>query len=431
MNKSKILLKNGNIIYEDGRLENNLNIYISDGKIEKISAEIDIKNYEVVDCTDHYITPSFVNLHTHSPMNIMKGIAEDISIDNWFNDRIFPYESKLEEEDVYWGAVIAAQEMINNGVTAFADHYFFQEAVYKAVEDTKIRGDIAPTIFGLAPDYKDQLKSAEDFVRKYKGKNNRINLRLGPHAPYTCPGDILKEIVDLAKSLDVGIHIHVSETKQQVEDSIKLTGKTPIQVLYESGGFDVDVIIAHGLWTLEEDLKFINENAVFAFSPKTYMKLSMGNGHIYELKDKLNYSFGTDGAASSNTLNPLEQAKMFALCGKNISGNAADYTTQEIWIKLMNGHRAFNFNTGRIAEGYDSDLLIWDLSTVNTFPVYNPLTSIIYSSESNNIKHTMVQGEFLKFNGKLKMDSNLVLNKVGDIQKRIIERGKGKSKVNY
>ncbi len=431
MNKSKILLKNGNIIYEDGRLENNLNIYISDGKIEKISAEIDIKNYEVVDCTDHYITPSFVNLHTHSPMNIMKGIAEDISIDHWFNDRIFPYESKLEEEDVYWGAVIAAQEMINNGVTAFADHYFFQEAVYKAVEDTKIRGDIAPTIFGLAPDYKDQLKSAEDFVRKYKGKNNRINLRLGPHAPYTCPGDILKEIVDLAKSLDVGIHIHVSETKQQVEDSIKLTGKTPIQVLYESGGFDVDVIIAHGLWTLEEDLKFINKNAVFAFSPKTYMKLGMGNGHIYELKDKLNYSFGTDGAASSNTLNPLEQAKMFALCGKNISGNAADYTTQEIWIKLMNGHRAFNFNTGRIAEGYDSDLLIWDLSTVNTFPVYNPLTSIIYSSESNNIKHTMVQGEFLKFNGKLKMDSNLVLNKVGDIQKRILERGKGKSKVNY
>ena len=431
MNKSKVLLKNGNIIYEDGRLENNLSIYISDGKIQKISTDFDNQDYEVIDCTNLYITPGFVNLHAHSPMNIMKGIAEDISIDNWFNDRIFPYESKLEEEDVYWGAVIAVQEMINNGVTAFADHYFFQEAVYKAVEDTGIRGDIAPTIFGLAPDYKEQLKSAESFVQKYKGKNSRINLRLGPHAPYTCPGDILKEIVESAKNLGVGIHIHVSETKEQVEDSIKLTGKSPIQVLYESGGFDVNVIIAHGLWTLEEDLKFINENAIFAFCPKTYMKLSMGNGHIYELKDKLNYSFGTDGGASSNTLNPLEQARLFALNGKMISGNAADFTLQEIWEGLMNGHKALNFNTGKIAEGYDADLLIWDLNMANTFPVYNPLTSIVYSSDSNNIKHTMVQGEFLKFNGKLKMDSNFVIDKVGEIQKKILERGKGKSKVNY
>ena len=431
MNKSKVLLKNGNIIYEDGRLENNLSIYISDGKIQKISTDFDNQDYEVIDCTNLYITPGFVNLHAHSPMNIMKGIAEDISIDNWFNDRIFPYESKLEEEDVYWGAVIAVQEMINNGVTAFADHYFFQEAVYKAVEDTGIRGDIAPTIFGLAPDYKEQLKSAESFVQKYKGKNSRINLRLGPHAPYTCPGDILKEIVESAKNLGVGIHIHVSETKEQVEDSIKLTGKSPVQVLYESGGFDVNVIIAHGLWTLEEDLKFINENAIFAFCPKTYMKLSMGNGHIYELKDKLNYSFGTDGGASSNTLNPLEQARLFALNGKNISENAADFTLQEIWEGLMNGHKALNFNTGKIAEGYDADLLIWDLNMANTFPVYNPLTSIVYSSDSNNIKHTMVQGEFLKFNGKLKMDSNFVIDKVGEIQKKILERGKGKSKVNY
>ena len=431
MNNSKVLLKNGNVIYEDGRLENNLNIYISDGKIEKISADFDNQDYEVIDCTNLYITPGFVNLHAHSPMNIMKGIAEDISIDKWFNDRIFPYESKLEDEDVYWGTVIAAHEMINNGVTAFADHYFFQEAVYKAVEDTGIRGDIAPTIFGLAPDYKEQLTSAESVVQKYKGKNSRINLRLGPHAPYTCPGDILKEIVESAKNLGVGIHIHVSETKEQVEDSIKLTGKSPIQVLYESGGFDVNVIIAHGLWTLKEDLKFINENAVFAFCPKTYMKLSMGNGHIYELKDKLNYSFGTDGGASSNTLNPLEQARMFALNGKMISGNAANFTLQEIWKKLMSGHKALNFNTGKIAEGYDADLLIWDLNTANTFPIYNPLTSIIYSSDSNNIKYTMVQGEFLKFNGKLKMDSNFVIDKVGEIQKKILERGKGKSKVNY
>ncbi|MDF2948337.1 MAG: hypothetical protein K0R07_350 [Sedimentibacter sp.] len=427
----KILLKNGNIIHEDGKLEKNQNIYIDGSKIKRISNEIESDYYETVDCTDMYITPGFVNLHAHSPMNIMKGIAEDISIESWFNEKIFPYESKLEAEDVYWGTVIAAQEMINNGVTAFADHYFSQESVYKAVEDTGIRGDIAPTIFGLAPDYEQQLKGAVDFIEKYEGKNSRIKLRMGPHAPYTCPGEKLKEIVNLAKKLGVGIHIHVSETHEQVEESLKLTGKTPIQILCESGGFDIDTIIAHGLWVTKEDMKFINEKAFFAFCPKTYMKLSMGNGNIYELKNEINYSFGTDGAASSNTLSPLEQARLFALNGKFIGGDATDFDTIELWKSLMNGHKALKFNTGKIAEGYEADLLIWDLNMVNTYPVYNPLTSIIYSSDSNNIKYSMVQGEFLKYDGKLKADMLSIINKVGEIQNKILERGKGKSKVNY
>lgn len=430
----KVLLKNSKVIDENGKLTENINIYISNGKIDKISnanENEECMGYETVDCTDYYVTPGFVNLHAHSPMNIMKGIAEDVSIDNWFNEKIFPYESKLEAEDVYWGAVLASVEMINNGVTAFADHYFSQESVYRAVEDTGIRGDIAPTIFGLSDDYKEQLKNAENFLKKYNGKNSRINLRLGPHAPYTCPGEILTEIVQSAKKLGVGIHLHVSETKEQVEDSLKLTGKTPIEVLYESGGFDVDVIIAHGLWTTKEDLKYINDNATFAFCPKTYMKLSMGKGNIYNLKNEINYSFGTDGAASSNTLNPLEQARLFALNGKMYTENATYFETTEIWKSLMYGHHALKFNTGKILEGYEADLLVWDLNMVNTFPVYDPLTSIIYSSNPDNIKYTVVQGEFLKYDGKLKADIPAILKKVKEIQDNILLRGKGKSKVNY
>jgi len=263
MNSKKILLKNGRIIDESGNVHEVSDMLISDGKIEKISSFIqkDFSDYETVDCSNLYITPGLVNLHTHSPMSIMKGIAEDISIDRWFNEKIFPYESKLEAEDVYWGAMLASLEMIDCGVTAFADHYFNQESVFKAVLDSGIRADIAPTIFGLADDYREQLTRAEEFVEKYKNSNSRIHLRLGPHAPYTCPGEILTEIINSAKKLGVGIHLHVSETLDQVQDSIKLTGKTPMQVLYESGGFDVDVIIAHGLWTTSDDLKYINEKA--------------------------------------------------------------------------------------------------------------------------------------------------------------------------
>lgn len=433
MNSKKILLKNGRIIDESGNVHEVSDMLISDGKIEKISSFIqkDFSDYETVDCSNLYITPGLVNLHTHSPMSIMKGIAEDISIDRWFNEKIFPYESKLEAEDVYWGAMLASLEMIDCGVTAFADHYFNQESVFKAVLDSGIRADIAPTIFGLADDYREQLTRAEEFVEKYKNANSRIHLRLGPHAPYTCPGEILTEIINSAKKLGVGIHLHVSETLDQVQDSIKLTGKTPMQVLYESGGFDVDVIIAHGLWTTSDDLKYINENAYFSFCPKTYLKLSMGNGNIYELKDNLNYSFGTDGAASSNTLNPLEQARIFALNGKNATSDAENFTTAEIWKGLMNGHNALKFNTGRIKEGCEADLVFWNLNKVNTFPVYDPLTSIIYSSNPENIVHTMVQGEFLKFDGKLVKDTEAVLKNVQRVKDRILVRGTGKSKVNY
>lgn len=430
----KILLKNGTVIDEEGIVLEGLDVLVSGGKIEQLLTHEESKAVAdciQTDCSGLFITPSFVNLHAHSPMNILKGIAEDISIDRWFNEKIFPYESKLEKDDVYCGTVLASLEMIDNGVTAFADHYFAQEAVYRAVEDTGIRADIAPTIFGLAEDYRDQLKNADDFILKNNGKNSRIKLRLGPHAPYTCPGQKLREIVCAARSLEVGIHIHVSETRQQVEDSLKLTGKSPVEVLYESGGFDVDVIIAHGLWTSKEDLKFVNDNAYFAFCPKTYMKLAMGNGNIYELKDSINYSFGTDGAASSNTLSPLEQARLFALNGKNITGDAEAFKTSEIWKSLMNGHRALKFETGRIKKGCQADLLVWDLQKPNTFPVYDSLSSIIYSSDSNNIVHTMVQGEFLKYDGRLKGDVNGVLQNVGDIKNRILKRGTGKSKVSY
>ena len=426
-----IILKNGTIIDHNGNSSVNILIYISNGKITRICKSGDTKGYDVVDCTGYYITPSFVNLHAHSPMNILKGIAEDVNINDWFNKKVFPYESKLKSYEIYWGTMLASAEMINNGVTAFADHYFSQEFVYKAVEDIGIRADIAPTIFGLSDDYKTQLKNSENFICEFKDKNTKINLRFGPHAPYTCPGEILKEIIDVAKTLNVGIHIHVSETKEQVEDSLKLTGKTPIEILSDSGAFDVKVIIAHGLWIDERDLKFINNNAFFAICPKTYMKLSMGKGNIYELKDKINYSFGTDGAASSNTLSPLEQARLFALNGKFNSGKAENFETFEIWKSLMNAHNALDFNTGKIEEGYDADLLIWDLNMVNTFPVYSPLTSIIYSSDSNNIKHTMVQGEFLKYDGKLKADVNSIIEKVSDIQKNIVQRGIGESKVKY
>jgi len=213
--------------------------------------------------------------------------------------------------------------------------------------------------------------------------------------------------------------------------SKELYGKTPYDMLAEAGGFDVQVLIAHGLWMEQEDIKYLGENTWLAFCPKTYEKLAMGTGLAFQNRKAFPYSFGTDGAASSNTLNTCEQARMFALLGKFEFWDSCDYETMEVWRALMRGHQAFSFGSGKIEEGYAADLAIWDLKKPNTWPIYHPVTSILYSSEPSNVVYTMVEGEFLKDNGKLVLDESALLDEAAFVQKRILERGQGKATVVY
>jgi len=437
--KTNYILRNAKVINGDGQLDPNVDIFVKDGKIIKtiIAGKLDnrdiacLEDAEVIDCTDRFVTPGFVNLHTHSAMNIFKGIAEDVHIDDWFNREIFPYESKMKAEHVYAGAMAAVMEMINNGVTAFADHYFFAEKICDVIEATGIRGDIAPTIFGMSENFEEQLESISRLIEKRNGRSENLKLRMGPHAPYTCPGDTLKRIVEQAKQLKVGIHIHVSETKKQVGDSLLEYGKTPFEVLYDAGGFELPVIIAHGLWIMDGDRRFLNSNTHIAVSPKTYMKLSMGVGTIWTKAAELPLCTGTDGAASSNSLDPLEQGRLYALMGKMINGDATAFALKDIWKMLMRGHKALNFNTGEIKEGFNADLLIWDLDQYNTTIVHNPLAAIIYSANAQNITHTMVAGKFLKKDGKVVVDKEETVNKLILASQEILSVGKGKTSIVF
>lgn len=433
MNSKKILLKNANIITETGEVRKGLDIKIWNESIQSVeptgSAEMDYD--QIVDCREYYVTPGLTNLHCHCGMNIFKGISEDVNSDAWFNEKIFPYESKLEAEDVYVGTKLGIAEMLNAGITAFADHYFEEYAVLKAVLEMGIRADLAPTVFGTAPNFQDRLQEVSDFCEKNRNISSKVAVRMGPHAPYTCPPPTLKTIVDRAKELKVGIHLHVAETKEQLMASKELYGKTPFAMLAEAGGYDLQVLVAHGLWMEQEDVKYLGENTWFAFCPKTYEKLAMGTGLAFKNRKSYPYSFGTDGAASSNSLNTCEQARYFALLGKYEAWDSCDYETKEVWQALMRGHQALSFHSGRIAPGYAADLVIWDLKKANTWPVYHPVTSILYSSEPSNVLYTMVAGKFLKEKGKLVMDEAALLDEAAAVQKRVLERGQGQAKVVY
>ncbi len=431
MNKYNIVLKNANVIDEEGNIYKNKSIYVKDGKIAKIEEIFeDNAGIEMIDCKEYFVTPGLVNLHTHVPMGLLRGLAEDVNIDDWFNKEIFPYESKFTPEQVYYGALLGIFEMLDNGVTAFADHYFFADEVCKAVIESGIRGDIAPTVFGLADNFEEILEDAASIIEKRQNESNRLKLRMGPHAPYTCPSDILRKIVGKAEKLNVGLHIHVSETKEQVEGSLKTYGKTPFEVLYDSGAFNRHLIIGHGLWITKEDIKYINEKTYFAVCPKTYMKLGMGKGSLWDMYGELPLCIGTDGSASSNSLNPLEQLRLFALIGK-LNNSAEEFTLKEMWDILMRGHKALDFNSGMLKEGYSADLLVWDLNMSNTFPLYNPLASIIYSAESKNIIYSIIDGKLVKRNGNVVFKNKDIWSKIEECSKDILETGKGKNKIKY
>ena len=430
-----IKLYNAAIVTHTGECLFHRDIYINDGRIVRIcdsgKSFPEPTPEETIDCSSFFVSPGLVNLHAHTAMNIFKGIAEDVPPEVWFNEMIWPYESKMTKEDIYTGTLLGIAEMLNNGVTAAADHYFGEEQVLQAAKDTGIRMDIAPTIFGTAPDFMDRLAQVSEFLREHQSDSSRISLRFGPHSDYTCPENTLSEIVDEAKKQQLPIHLHLAETQLQVEQSLQRTGKTSFRCLYDAGGFDLPVLVAHGLWITEEDLAYINQNTWFAFCPKTYMRLASGRGGFFEYESRLQYSFGSDGAASSGTVNPLEQARLFAMLEKFNKAEATLHPAVEIWQRLMAGHTVFRAETGKIEENAAADLVIWDLQTPDTMAYYHPVSAILYGANSSNVRYTMVEGEFLKYNGALKMDFASITKEAMQLQKALLSRGKGTAKVYY
>ncbi|WRS28690.1 amidohydrolase family protein [Oscillospiraceae bacterium MB08-C2-2] len=423
----KILFQGAVIIGHNAAISNPCDILVEEGIIRQIADKIDAPDAELVDCHGMVLSPGLPNLHTHSPMHMLRGLAEDVAIEDWFNQQIWPYESKITEEDIYWGSMMACAEMIDNGVTAFADHYFSAQTIVKAAIRSGLRLDLAVTAFGLdvEKDIADTLALREQYQN-----SQTVNIRFGPHSPYLVAPDSLRKLTDAAKAAGTGIHIHASETELQEQQSIEKYGKRHFQIIAEAGGFDVPCIIAHGLWANEDDFQLVGRETFVAACPKTYLKLGAGKGLLWENWKAKNLCIGTDGAASSNSVRPLEQAQYFALCGK-WEGRAADFRAEDIWRMLMNGHNALPFGTGKIAEGAPADLVVWNLNAPATGPVYSPIASILYSAGAQQVVHTMVAGKFLKKDGQVLLDMDELCTNASRCAKDLYERGKGEAIVHF
>ena len=432
----------GRIIDAGGNISAPSDLLISDGVIRAMTPAQGLpgkrpKNEEpnpgdrVIDCSGKFISPGLVNLHTHSPMNIFRGIAEDVSPDDWFNREIWPYESRMEGDDVETGARLAIAEMLDYGVTAFADHYFMAERICRAVLETGIRADIAPTLFGMAGGFEAQLAESEATIEQWSGRDGRLSLRLGPHSHYTCNPDQLGLCARSSEKLGVGLHLHVEDGKEQITASLEQYGRTPMQVVADAGLTDRPLIIGHAYWILPEERELLKENNWIAVCMMSYMKLGLPPGPILENPGNLPLCIGSDGAASSNCLNPLEQARLLALAGKSRQGNAEAFGLKDLWKMLMRGHEALNFGTGRIEAGAPADLVVWNLDLPHTAPAYDPLAALIYSADARNAEEVLVAGQPVKSGGRLLMDTAPLVAEAKERARGILERGRGPTKLVF
>lgn len=363
---------------------------------------------EILDGTGLLATPGLVNGHTHSPMVLFRGAAEDVPVHDWFNKRVWPMESNLTAQDVHHGALLACAEMISSGVTTFVDHYFFPEQIAEAVASTGIRANIAPTFFSSQGPA--ALAETVAFAEHWHGgAGGRVTVSLGPHAPYTVDDADLTALAVHARRLGIGLHLHASENLAQTESSMARRGITPIEVLERTGILDAGVMIAHGCGIIPQDYAMLADHAdrvAVTSCPKVYLKHALWP--LTPIRDLLDLGVtvaaGTDGAAGHNTLDVWEALRLVAMTQKLETRDAMFLSVSDTLRLAMRGGAAaarLPPGAGALEPGQLADIVLVDLSGLHHRPLHDPRAALVYGVQTNDVKSVVVDGRVLMRDRKL------------------------------
>jgi 5-methylthioadenosine/S-adenosylhomocysteine deaminase len=409
---SILFIKNADILTLDAadRVLVRSGIAIQDKQIVAIGeTPPDFVADEIIDATNHVALPGFFNAHTHAAMTLLRGSAEDLPLDRWFNEGIWRTESALREEDVYWGTALAACEMIRSGTIAFADHYFWMHQTARVVQESGMKALLAWCVFGsdfAAEMGPTTLELTSDFVAEFQNSaGGRIRTMLGPHSPYIGNTKSLQDAANVARKLGVGCHIHVSESQGQVDNSYKQFGKSPVAYLNDLGIFDTPSIAAHAIYVNDDDIRILREkNVSVAACPKTHLKLAMQTTRIVDLMNAgVNVALGTDGAASNNDLDLLEVMRLAALLQKHDTGDATVLpSVQALKLATQHGARAMGFNnSGVLQVGADADLVLINMDKPHFTPRHNLAANVVHSARGSDVNYVIVNGQVLLRQGEL------------------------------
>ena len=370
----------------------------------------------IIDGDGAVVLPGLVNTHTHAAMTLLRGYADDMVLHDWLSQKIWPLEAHLTGDDVYWGTKLACLEMIRTGTTAFNDMYFFMEDAARAVAEMGIRAVLSHGFIDLGiPEKREaECRATERLVSFVRSLGNpRIRAAAGPHAPYTVSEEGLRWCAEFAKEREIGIHIHVSETEKEVNDSVAQHGKRPVAVLDECGILTPRTVAAHCCWLDEPECRLFAQRGVHAsHNPASNMKLATGRALPYQhlAAAGANICLGTDGCASNNNLDMFEAMKTASLLQKFFWNDPTLLSAPEAFIMATSaGARALRCGTGMLTAGAPADLILVAAGTACNTPMHNPVSNIVYSCNGSAVETVLCNGKVLMLEHEVPHEQEILL----------------------
>ncbi len=412
-------IKKGGIAIEDDTI---LDLGVKEEILSKY------KSVEVIDLGNKLVFPGLVNAHTHVPMSVFRGIAEDLPLMVWLKEYIFPIEAKLKRDWVYWGTKLSLIEMIKSGITAFCDMYLFEEEVIKAVEETGLKALVGEGLFDFpSPSYGPLEKGfefTEELLKNFES-HPRIKIAVSPHTLYTCSPETVKKCISLSEKYGAKLHIHLCETKDEIEEIKKRYNKRPVEILKELGGVNKNLIAVHCVkLNLEEIELFAKSSAGIIHCPESNLKLGSGIAPLTEmLKAGAKVGLGTDGPASNNDLDMFSEMRTASLIQKGLKEDPSVIKAEDVFkMTTCEGAEILGFSdTGKLLPGYKADFACLDLSHCSLQPDYNPLALLVYSAKNGLVSDLMVDGNWIMRDYKiLPINEEEVISKVKEIKKEIL-----------
>lgn len=425
----KICIKNGTLVSMDNnrnRIEYNKDILIDGSKIIKIGDNLEDSVDRVIDASGKVILPGLINTHAHIPMSIFRETLDGYNLQDWLSKKIWPMESKLTDDDIYYASYLSFIEMIKTGTTTVNNMYFMTDNIIKAMLETGVRLQTTSHLISVDGNGKDRLNELERVINKYKAIDDRLTFNIGIHSLYTNDNEYIDRYLQLADKYNLPIHMHFCENSKEVEDINNIYGKRPVNILKDKfSGYKT--ILAHCVKLSESDIDEIrNMDVSVSHCPVSNLKLGCGIAKVnYMVENGINVSLGTDGQGSGSNLDLFEAMKYTALLQKGISEDPKLLPAYEVLkMATIDGAKALGLDDkiGSIEEGKIADIIIIDIDNILIKPVNDLISELVYNVKGNNVVTTIIDGKILMEDRVLVNDREKeICDKCSDIIKRIRE----------
>jgi len=433
--QADIIIKNGIILTIDkiGNIYQQGSVIVKDSNIIDIATTLELEQkYEaktVIDATGKIVMPGLINTHNHLTMTVFRGLADDLQLQDWLNEYIFPAEAKfVNAQTVRIGSELAMIEMIRSGTTTFNDMYFYQDEVAMAAQKIGMRGVVSESFIDFPVPNNPTTTHTEEYIRmmyeKYKN-DELITVGVAVHSPYTCSAELIKKGMELANELGLNYHIHVAETKWEYDLFMEKHGVSPVKYLDNLGVMQKNVVAAHSVWLNEEDIKIYAERQVgVAHNPECNMKLASGVAPVPQLLEaNVKVGLGTDGTASNNNLNLFQEMQTMSLIHKLWSKNPTAIPAKTaLQIATIGSAKVLGLDhkIGSLEIGKKADIILLDITKPNTTPLYDVYSALAYSFSGSDVTDVIINGKQIMRNSLIiTVDEKEIIEKVNQLSKEI------------